>query len=277
MACRLFDQHGAKSIIQYDQRVPPPPFVNGLQIMSNMLFDFRNGQLTHKLGIIALMMLSSIQLVGQSRYILQTLRGQKASLIEACTHGFKQYRWVNAIPLMIFELLVPCLLANVTLAILFLTGIGFAATITAIHVRTVIIVAMGILITLWIPCLWITSISYYGYYLIADQDLGGLTLYKEAYKMSRRAGMIKTLLLRCLCGLVFSTLIIFSDSPLVKLWWWTYPLPALTATENMMNLIYLAVPILIVAPFSLAINAVMYEKHKATNLPCKENSQDIAQ
>ncbi len=252
-----------------------PPFVNGLLIMRDILFDFCNGQLTHKLGIIALIILSSIQLVGQSRYLQQTLRGQKASLIDACTHGLKQYRWVNAIPLMVFELLVPYLIANVTFGILFIAGMGFAVPrISATEILTIKLIAMGIIMILWIPCLWITSISYYGYYLIAEQNLGGLTLYKEAYKISRRAGMIKTLLLRCLCGYVFSTLIIFSDMPLLKLWWWTYPLAAPTATENLMNLIYLAGPILIVAPFSLAINAVMYENHKATSLPCKENSDD---
>ena len=212
-------------------------------------------------AVFFLLSVSNILSVGQSRFLTRLMRGQRACLIEATTHGFTQYRWVRALLLTCIEILMAFLGCFASFIIVMCIGPAWQK-INVDGALAGMVVFFSIFAVSFFPYFYVSTLSYHLYYLMADKNTKGLALFEKAHAITKRVGFVKTVLLRfrhginlvlmLAIGVIFDQIVYISMDNLI--YETRFVLYAIRFT-------LVVLPTLVIAPFKAAVNTILYEHY----------------
>ncbi len=214
-------------------------------------FRYHNDVYSVFAAVFFLLSVSNVLSVGQSRFLLCLMRGQRACLIEATTHGFTQYRWVRALLLTCIEILMAYLGCFALLFIAMCLGPAWQ------KINVPEVVFFFISAVSFLPYFYISTLSYHLYYLMADKNIKGLALFEKAHAITKRVGFVKTVLLRFRHGIYLVVMIAIGVC-------FTHIVNDPIGNSNpgyAFRFALTVLPILVIAPFKAAMNTVLYEHY----------------
>lgn len=236
------------------------PILNSLHLVFAHMNDslrFSNDFYATLAAVFSLLSLSNILSVGQSQFLLRTMRGQRACLIEATTYGFTQYRWAHALVLAGLEVLTAYLGCIGSVFIIMCIG-PMWKVLNSQASWLPVSVSLGIATVMFIPYFYVSTLSYHAYYLIADKNIKGHALFEGAYAMTKSVGFLKIGLLRFRYGIYLALMLAIGVG-------FTLIVKGSIGNSYLgyaLRFILTVLPILIIAPFKAAINTILYEHYE---------------